>query len=647
MVRLASARFRLMGEIMSVHSLKLVVLSALFVSIAALALLGQSPASAALAPAPTSTLANASISSRSAITATAVVTTSQAMTPTATTKPAATSTKTSVPPTATKTKTLVPIKPVTVVITPTSALITPTKPIPSATPTFTKSPTATLKVPTKTLTPTLALPTKTLTPTVTRTATVTPTAKLGVRAAAAGTLTNLSTAFVVQNLDQSSNSNISATFYDFSGNPVPPGVTCNSLLPNRSCTVDQRVSGGGLDGQSNWQGSVVLSSTMPAGAVVLQYGGTASSARDFRMDAYTGSSGSQAATSVLMPQLVKNIWSPTYQRYYYSTFAIQNTSSSLSANVVVTYTNPKPGLPPPNTSVKSGISIAPGASAVINMMNEVPEWSDFNGPARLTSDQPVTVVANTNAPGVLSAYAGYTSGDASTTLIVPQAVTNLGPMVWSSAITGMTVDGQSSTYQVTYSNNFGGAQKTCNLPDGPSFTIDMRPQYFPAGCAPPLSGNTFYGTVVVVGSRSLVGSVNTQAGNTANGVRGAVAFAFPASGGSTTGFAPYISNNYLDTGSNLVFGTAMAGRMDGTGTVRIEYFLTTGQVYTDTYTVGTDRMFTFDQRFANSQTGFALPAGSVGSAKLTAPFPMVFKVNINGDLTKYGDLVGSYRGINQ
>ncbi len=615
---------------MSVHSLKLVIVSTFFISIAALALLGQSPASAALAPMGIDMASNPSIASSGLVTTTAVLTNSQVVTPTATkvVTPAvqSTATNTSAPATATKTNAATATLTKTQVInTPISVIVTSTKVI-------------TVPTATKTL---AATPTKTLTATVTRTPTSAPRA----RAAGAGTVITPSTAFMVQNLDPSANGTIIATFYDSTGGTVGSGVTCSNILPGRSCLVDQRVSGGGLDGLTSWRGSVVMSSTTQVGAVVLEYGGTSSSGTGFRMDAYTGTSGAAAATSILLPQLIKNIWSDLYQITYYSTFSIQNTSATQTANVSLTYTNPYIALP--NTSTHSGITIPPGASVFIDMTNEVSAWSTFNGPARLTSDQPVTVVVNSNAPGVLGAYVGYTSADASTTLIVPQAVTNIGPMLWSSAITGMTVDGSSSTYTVTYSNNSTGAQKTCSLTSGPSFSIDFRPQYWPS-CSPPADGSgQFYGTVLITGSTPLVASVNTQAGNIANGLRGAVAFAFPSTGGTTTGFAPLISNAYLDVPSNLTYGTGIAGRMDGTGTVQINYYLSGGQVYTDTYTVAADHMFTFDQRFPNSQTGFTLPSGSIGSAKITAPWPMVFKVNINGDLTKFGDLVGSYRGINQ
>lgn len=334
-----------------------------------------------------------------------------------------------------------------------------------------------------------------------------------------------------------------------------------------------------------------------------------------------------------------------YQRTYNSTIAIQNTNPSLTANVTITYTNP--GASPPS-SVRN-IQIPPNSSAIIDMANESVPWNNYFGPARISSDQNIVVVVNANAPGVLASYRGYTNADASTTLIFPQAVTNIGTMRWGSSIAGQTVDGSSSDYTVTYTNSYGGAPKTCSLPSGSSFTIDFRPEYWSASdqCTPPLVSNQFFGNVVITGTKPLVASINTQAVNTANGIRGATSPSFPSSGGTTTGFVPLIMNAYSDPGTQLTFGTAIAGRMSGTGTVQINYYLSTGQVYTDTYTVGADRMFVFDQRFVNPATGFILPAGSIGSARITAPHPFVFRVNVNGDLNMYGDVVGTYRGINR
>lgn len=598
-----------------------------FLVIAALLLLATLLASGSttFAQSPTATLTATTANANTQATATATLTATQTVTPSLTATlvaPSLTATK----PAATATQTVAPS-------------LTATKPAATATQTVAPSATATKPAATATVTKTATVaPTKTNTP-------VPPTATL-TRAAAprAGVVTSLSTMFAVQNTDPSTTANVTATFYDTTGAAV--STVNKTVNPFFSATIDQRVADGGLGSFTSWQGSVVLSSNTQLAAAVLLYGGNSSSGRNFRMDAYAGTSSSQAATEVLMPQVMKNVYSSFYQNSWNSTIAIQNTSASASASVTITYTNIL--MNPPATSVHSGITVPPAAVVFIDMTSEVPGWSSMFGFARLSSDQNVAVVVNNNIPGNLMTYVGYTNADASTSLIIPQALLNIGSPLWSSALEGMTTDGSSSSYTVTYKNILNGAQKTCNLPVGANFRIDFRPQFWPPSCTPPVdSNNRFHGQVVVVGTSPLVASINQIANNTANGFRGSTSPAMPSSGGKTTGFVPLVMNGYSDTGTNITWGTAIEGSMAGTGTVQINYYLSTGQTYTDTYTVGTDQIFRFDQRFANSQTGFVLPAGSIGSAKITAPFPIIFRVNISGNLAMMGDVIGTYKGITQ
>jgi hypothetical protein len=344
---------------------------------------------------------------------------------------------------------------------------------------------------------------------------------------------------------------------------------------------------------------------------------------------------------------VKNIYDSLQNKTYNSSIAIQNTDLSASANVTITYTNIWPGQQ--GTSSHSGIVIPAGSSAFVDMQNEVGQWTIFFGPARVTSDQNVAVIANMNAAGSLLVYRGFTDADAGTTLIVTQAVANiydpLQGLNYGTAIEGMTVDGSSTSVTATYTNLLGGGTKVCVLPSGSTFRLDQRPAFWDPNCKPPVDGsNRFFGTVTFSAAVPIVALVNMQSDfSVSKGIRASTARAFVSSGGVTTAFAPLLMRDYLDAGTGVTWGTALEGRfLSGTGTVTITYYLYGGGTYTDTYTAGADQIFRFDQRFNNVQTGFILPSGSIASAKLTASNPFAFTVNSQGAGSTLGDALGVY-----
>jgi hypothetical protein len=588
----------------------------MLVALSAVAVFGLTPASAAL-QVTTGTVTVTPVTATKTVAAAPITATATLTAPTATkTAPNATATKP-----AAVTATITPTKVVTSVVA--TATITPTKVVTSV-------------VATATLTST-----KSITPTVTRTATRTVTATPTVvqRAPRAVSVTSLSTAFALQNTDSSTTATINATFYNVTGTAVSTVTT--SANPNRSVLVDQRSAGGGLDLFSTFQGSVVVSSTTQLAAVVNEYGGTSSSGTDFRMDSYTGTSSTAASTSILLPQVVKDFGAVKWN----SVIAIQNTSASANANVTITYTNILSS--PAGTVVHNNIVIPPGASAMIDMASEAPGLSSLFGPANITSNQSVAVVVNRNAAGALVTYGGLTSSDSGQTLIVTQALTNFNQtFTWGTAIEGMTVSGGDSSYSITYTNLLNSVQKTCSLSSGPTFRIDFRSQFWPAGCTPPVDGNnSFFGQVSITGSTPLVALVNQIAGNTANGTRTTTIPAFSSTGGSGTGFAPLMMNNYLDSGTGISWGTAIEGRMAGTGTVQIDYYTSTGSHYSATYNVQSDNIFRFDQR---NGKGTVLPDSTLAAAKITAPYPILFKVNVTAmSDSVQGDPYGSYKGITQ
>jgi hypothetical protein len=494
--------------------------------------------------------------------------------------------------------------------------------------------------------------TKTATPTATKAApTATPT-KPNALAPRAGTVAVLSTMFAVQNIDSTA-ATVTATFYDPSGSiPVGSGATCSNLQPKRSCIVDQRASDGGLGVQNNWQGSVVLSSNTQLATVVNELAGSAGAlGTDFRADSYNGTPSSQADTTALLPQILKNIFDTAQQKTYNSTIAIQNTNAGVSAHVTVTYTNIYT-TPAGVNSVHGGITIPANASIFLNMANEVTQWSQFFGPAYVTSDQPIAVVVNHNAAGSLLVYRGFTRTGGGNSIIVTQGMTNIfdqgQQLNYGSAVEGMTVDGSSVAVTVQYTNLLGGTS-TCNLAVGRTFRVDLRYQYRSLQpCKPPLAGgNTFFGSMTFTASTAIVALSNIQSDYVGTrGIRASTSRAFVATApaGAMTAFAPILMNNYYDAGTGAYWGTALEARfLSGTGTATITYYdIDSASTWVDTYTAGADKIFRWDQRESNPQTHFSLPSGKRVSAVITAPNPFVFTVNNQATSVTLGDALTAY-----
>jgi hypothetical protein len=621
---------------------------ALLIGIALFAFSGQGTVQAFVAPTATNTT-SPTIESAAPVTATAT------LTPTATTAPSATAT--TAKPTATATHTATATN-----VPPTSTATPTAKPATTATPTMQASATTTLTAQaTATVTPTVKS-TATVTPTAKATATVTPTKtatpqptatpKTPARALSpsAGTVSSISTAFVVQNMDPSVTANISATFYDTAGTATGP-ITAN-VAPYRNVMIDQRVSGGIPGSPSTYQGSVVLSSNTQLAAVVNEYGGTSSSATGFRYDVYNGTPAGNADTTALLPQVLKNVTDVAQNVTYNSLIAIQNTNSSVSANVTITYTNLVGG---PVNYTRPSIVIPPNSSFFLDMQNEVSQWPIFFGPARISADQNITVLVNQNAAGALLVYRGFTSADGSNSIIVTQGLTNIydsgQQLNYGSAVEGMTVDGSSVAVTVQFNNLSNGATSTCTFPTGSTFRVDLRYQYrSQQSCPPPLNGaNQFFGSMKFTTSGTpIIALSNITSDASSKGIRVSTSRAFVASGpsGAMTAYVPMLANNYLDSGTGVAWGTALEGKLlSGTGeTVNITYYpISGGTPITDTYTAGSNLIFRWDQRFPLNWNPSASLAPGLYSAVITSTSsPFVFTVNNQGPSSALGDALGTY-----
>jgi hypothetical protein len=344
-----------------------------------------------------------------------------------------------------------------------------------------------------------------------------------------------------------------------------------------------------------------------------------------------------------MPQLLKNVYDSIQQVTYYSVVSVQNTSSSATANVTLTLYNQAP---PYGPFTHSGLQVLPNSSLLIDMNTEtsISGASLFYGPGSISSDQPVAVVVNQNAGGVLTVYPGFTSGDSATTLYAPQLLKAVHDtqqnMTWGSGIMAMTVNQSSADVTITYTNQQNGHQIVQTKTANPAATFDQR---YDLGAE-----SSFYGSATLTCSTPIVALANMVTDSTSQGVRASTYRALASGSGTQTVFIPQILKNYIDSGTGVNWGTGIAVRLlsGSTGTVTITYYnnvdnsvLTTSQSISPA-----SPMVTFDQRFDTTLSGESVVNGS---AVIVSTVPIAATVNGVGASGAPGDAATTYAGVNQ
>lgn len=591
--------------------------------------------SVSLAQGPTATF-TATKTSAASVPVTATVT----LTPTATIVPP-TATKTVTPVVPTATKTVTPVVP-TATKTVTPVVPTATKPATAVAPTATKTVTAVVPTATKTVTPTVAA-TKTATPTKTNTPAPTPT-KPRAAAPRAPAITSVSTSFVIQNTDPSITANTTASFYNSGG----VSSTVNSTIaPYGNVTIDQRASGGGLDGFTNWQGAVVLSSNTSLAAMVNEYSGNAAAQGNaFRMDSYAGISSAAADYSVLLPQILKNVYDGGTASTYNSAIVIQNTDISLSATAVITYYNVATGA---ISGTHPSLVIPPGSSILVDLASEGMLPSLYYGAARVSADRKIGVLVQQNAGGVLNVYSGFTSANAQSTLYVPQVVKNVydsGTQYnYQSSIIVMSADLSPANVTVTYFWFDGAAYgSSVSSQNGQiASTFDLR--YDPA-----LSNKGLvFASARIDANKPVVAVVPFFADfNASRGLRSTYYSAFTYNPSQTRLFAPLVMKNSYDAGTGTNWSTGLTGQLLGGTAARvyIYYYDSNGSLLGSSYRDPTPSspVFNFDTRYDTALNGLS---SVKASAIMTSTQPFGFITQVFAESSAPGDASGSYLGMSQ
>ena len=221
---------------------------------------------------------------------------------------------------------------------------------------------------------------------------------LGVQAASPG---QTSTSILVQNLSTSAADLVAVDFYNTDGDHTGQKQVTD-LCGECTVTFDQRYSSGD-PGSDPFQGAAIVQSDQPIGAVVqeVRSGG---SAGVNSYEAYNGIG--QTAKEITAPLILRGINSAG--KVWNTFMSIQNTSTTASANVTVTFT--PSGLGNPDTMSRT---IPKGGSWYIEQVDQSDLGTSFFGSAKVvSSDQDVAVVVNsgtTDGAGLI-AYPTYVTG---------------------------------------------------------------------------------------------------------------------------------------------------------------------------------------------------------------------------------------------
>ena len=242
------------------------------------------------------------------------------------------------------------------------------------------------------------------------------------------------------------------TLFNLGNVDTPFTMTRYALCPGGSCTADtgtvvttspSSIATGGsfyynpINDSSfptGFSGSIVVSSEQQLAGTVTLGNGLPGAA--YASDAY--SAVTAPSTSVILPIVMAKL-GPWNTR-----MSIQNTGSA-AANVQIQY-------------VGSG---APATSTITGLPQNMTVWvdqfdlniSDFNGSAIITSAQPLAIVVEEykSTGGVLLAYNGLSTSDASTTVYMPGY---LDQGKWATDFTVVNTSATPATVAISFAGNY-------------------------------------------------------------------------------------------------------------------------------------------------------------------------------------------------
>jgi hypothetical protein len=447
----------------------------------------------------------------------------------------------------------------------------------------------------------------------------------------------LYTTLVAQNMDANTLMNARITYNNPNGSAALNIV--NTVLPYHSIALNQP-SQTGLS--TNFSGTAMLDADMPFAGVVFEYAGNASALGPaFKMEAYTLPPSNAAATTVLFPQLLKNIYDAGVGLTYNSSVTLQNTGTS-TATVTFRFINSDGA-----TYDHPNIAIPGGGSYTIDLATDsaLAGLATFYGIGRATANQSLVAVAHHRKANTANAYPGFSSINASTTLYLPQLLKTVydagSNYTWGTGVQAMSLDGTPANVTLTYLST-GGSVYSESVTAYPFGNFDQR--YSPA-----LSGvSSFYGSGILTADKPIVAIINIASNWDANrGLRAASYQAIPDTAAKARVFLPKLAKSASDSATGIAWSTSVVGRLaSSTPTiVTLTYYLDDGTTEQQTQLLTSlAPMFTFDQRYASNLLNGRVMSGVLST---NPPQPIVGVSSFGGDASVVGDTCYYYNGVGQ
>jgi hypothetical protein len=205
----------------------------------------------------------------------------------------------------------------------------------------------------------------------------------------------------------------------------------------------------------------------------------------------------------------------------------------------------------------------------------------------------------------------------------------------------MTADQSTADVTINYTN-YDGTPVSVTKSANPAVSIDQR--YDPA-----LTMNLFFGSATITSAKPIVALANlVTTFSQSRGVRASTYRAFADGSGTLNVFVPQVLKNYLDSGTNITWGTGMVVRLLGNsaGTVTVTYYNNVNSaVRTNSYPISpSSPLVNIDQRYDSSLSDQSVVNGS---AVVTSTVPIAATVNEVGSSATVGDETTTYAGVNQ
>jgi len=362
---------------------------------------------------------------------------------------------------------------------------------------------------------------------------------------------------------------------------------------------------------SGFGGSVVASSNKKMAATVTV--GNTETGSAYASDAYAGVL--ETSDSVFLPIVMGNLG-------VWNTMMVIQNAGDANANVTIHYIGAGA---PADTAIAN---LPANMMAIVDQQSSA--FSNFNGSALVTSNQPLAIVVEEykTSGGVLVDYVGVPAAKADTTVYMPGYI---ALSVWATDFTVVNTTGTEATVNVAWD----GAANALSFPvaaNGSAY-VNGTAGYYPTGYTGSAPDSGYYGAATVTASQDIVivyNMANTGPGGPGNLNLGYVAPT--AADGSTKAAMPLVMNKAYGGNWDSTYSVQVVG--GGSATLSFAYSGVTTQPADDNITGSYTYNFGVDNH---------VPEGYAGGVVITANAPILIIGDQAGPGT--GDSSAGFPGV--